>query len=369
MIRKITKFLPHILQTILYMVLFGYGGYQLGLVASTQSVLYALFLLVLMGVFIFVSIMIHEAGHLVFGLLSGYTFSSFRILHFMWYKVDGKIKQTRYSVPGTAGQCLMIPPSVEVSTPYFWYHVGGGLMNIIASLLTLPFYLVFQEHQSIFFLFMWINFSLAVMNLIPMGDIVSNDGYNILNLYKSKEARKMTALSLHVLDAQVRGIRLKDMDSHYFENIDSGDLSNPMTSIGILYLINRELDKGNYDEAYRQMLEVLHSDSIRSTKLHTQLLWLEVIFFDLLNEDYHHLEEKFTKDLEKLALQLSKARHLQVIRFFYAYEKLYKRNEEAANKWLHQFETVSTTYPYKADVEVEKELLALAQQKSASILS
>ena len=29
---------------------------------------------------------IHEGGHLVFGLLTGYKFSSFRIMSFMWVK-------------------------------------------------------------------------------------------------------------------------------------------------------------------------------------------------------------------------------------------------------------------------------------------
>ena len=34
----------------------------------------------------FLQIIIHEAGHLVFGLLTGYKFSSFRIGSFMWIR-------------------------------------------------------------------------------------------------------------------------------------------------------------------------------------------------------------------------------------------------------------------------------------------
>ena len=40
---------------------------------------------------IIVQIIIHEAGHLIFGQLSGYEFSSFRIFSFMWIKKNGKI--------------------------------------------------------------------------------------------------------------------------------------------------------------------------------------------------------------------------------------------------------------------------------------
>ena len=34
-------------------------------------------------------IVVHEGGHLVFGLLSGYRFSSFRVASFMWIKQEG----------------------------------------------------------------------------------------------------------------------------------------------------------------------------------------------------------------------------------------------------------------------------------------
>ena len=38
-----------------------------------------------------IQIIIHEAGHLVFGLATGYKFSSFRIYSWMWVKEDGKL--------------------------------------------------------------------------------------------------------------------------------------------------------------------------------------------------------------------------------------------------------------------------------------
>ena len=60
----------------------------------------------------FLQIVVHEAGHLVFGLLTGYQYSSFRIGSFMWVKLDGKIRLKRYSMSGTGGQCLMAPPDM-----------------------------------------------------------------------------------------------------------------------------------------------------------------------------------------------------------------------------------------------------------------
>ena len=66
-----------------------------------------------MYVALFFHIIIHEAGHLVFGLMTGYKFCSFRVASFMWLKENGKLKLKRLSVAGTGGQCLMSPPDIK----------------------------------------------------------------------------------------------------------------------------------------------------------------------------------------------------------------------------------------------------------------
>ena len=87
-------------------------------------------------VFYFVQVVVHEAGHLVFGLLTGYQFSSFRIGSFMWVKLEGKLKLKRYSLAGTGGQCLMAPPEmVDGKVPYVLYNLGGCLANLIVSVI------------------------------------------------------------------------------------------------------------------------------------------------------------------------------------------------------------------------------------------
>ena len=43
-------------------------------------------------------IIIHELGHLIFGLLSGYKFSSFRIGNIMLVKTGGKLKFKKLTI-------------------------------------------------------------------------------------------------------------------------------------------------------------------------------------------------------------------------------------------------------------------------------
>ena len=66
--------------------------------------------MVLVGLAMFLHSVVHETGHLVFGLLTGYKFVSFRIGSIMLIKESGKLRLKLYNIVGTGGQCLMMPP-------------------------------------------------------------------------------------------------------------------------------------------------------------------------------------------------------------------------------------------------------------------
>ena len=52
---------------------------------------------------------LHEGGHLVCGLLSGYRFLSFRVGSFTLLRQNGRLVLRRFYLPGTGGQCLLEP--------------------------------------------------------------------------------------------------------------------------------------------------------------------------------------------------------------------------------------------------------------------
>lgn len=86
-------------------------------------------------------IILHETGHLVCGLLSGYKFVSFRIYSLTFIKMDGRLRVRRYSIAGTGGQCLLTPPDLPLKKiPTGWYNFGGVLFNIIALLAVVPLF-------------------------------------------------------------------------------------------------------------------------------------------------------------------------------------------------------------------------------------
>ena len=90
---------------------------------------------------ILLQFIIHEAGHLVFGLLSGYRFASFRIGNLMLIRQNGRIRLRRLSLPGTGGQCLLIPPDLKNGRlPVVCYLMGNAILNLVS----VPFFWSFH---------------------------------------------------------------------------------------------------------------------------------------------------------------------------------------------------------------------------------
>lgn len=57
---------------------------------------------------------IHESGHLVMGLLTGYDFVSFRVGSFTVIKENGKLVRKKFNIAGTGGQCIL---TKEIQNP------------------------------------------------------------------------------------------------------------------------------------------------------------------------------------------------------------------------------------------------------------
>ena len=91
------------------------------------------FSLLFCGVGIVVHTILHEAGHLLFGLATGYKFVSFRIFNRMIAKEKDGLKVRKFSIVGTMGQCVMEPPCHTEQVPFFWYNAGGVAMNILLT--------------------------------------------------------------------------------------------------------------------------------------------------------------------------------------------------------------------------------------------
>ncbi len=171
------------------------------------------FMIVILWLVMVASIIIHEGGHLVMGLLTGYKFQSFRIFSLQLSKNEDGFKFSRRKVPGTQGQCLMVPPETK-PLPIFWYNFGGVLFNSITALvaLILMFVLDVKTLLSIILVFtIVVNLMFAITNWMPSKK-TQNDGNNYRAIKDNEVSIEAFYLTLNFNAQLNQDIRMKDLD-------------------------------------------------------------------------------------------------------------------------------------------------------------
>ena len=332
-----------------------------------EDVLTMIMLFLGMYISFLVQLIVHELGHLVFGLLTGYRFSSFRIGSFMWVKEEGKLRLRRLSIAGTGGQCLMIPPDiVDGKLPVVLYNLGGAIMNVAVGILFLGLSFLPSKLIAVFFLMAAvIGIAFAVINGVPLRlGVVDNDGYNAFSLKRHPDALRGFWVQMKANELTAKGVRIKDMPADWFEVPDDTQMKNSMIAPLGVFACNRLMDEHRFEEADALIQRLLSLDS-GIVGLHRGMLLCDRIYCELLGQNRPQvLEECLTKEQHKFMRSM---KHFpSVIRTRYVYTLLAQHDQEAAARLEAAFEKSVETYPYSSDVASERELMALAQSKAMS---
>ena len=324
----------------------------------------AAFLLALLA-----QITLHEGGHLVCGLRSGYRFCSFRVGSLMWMRTeDGHLRLRRLRLAGTGGQCLMAPPDmVGGRLPVTLYNFGGALANLLTAALSLALYGPARRVPLLaaFLLFLAVigGFT-AAMNGIPLrlGNI-DNDGRNALSLGHDPAALRAFWVQMKVAEAQARGLRLREMPEDWFSMPGDEALQNAMTAAQGVLVCNRLVDEGRLAEADRAIAHLL-AGSRGLPGLYRGLLVCDRVTVELLGEARPAVLADFlTQGQVKFMGQMK--RFPSVLRTRYLHALLAERDPAKAAAIRARFETVAGTYPYPADIASERELMALGDARAA----
>lgn len=322
--------------------------------------------MIIMYIASFVQTIIHESGHLIFGLITGYKFVSFRIGHFMFIKEKGRLKIKLYNVVGTAGQCLMMPPQWNEKIPYRLYNLGGCIMNAATALFALAAYFA-AGAEGFFALCMAMlavmGLSMALTNGIPMrvGGI-SNDGMNAALLGKKENTLRAFWLQLYVNGLIAKGERYRNMPREWFRLPEGEELSDPICCAMGVMLYNFCFDMHEFDEAEQTINYMLNAPGlldVEKNELLCELLFLRVLRGAPKEEIDSLLTPKLDKYIKATANYVSRRR------LAYAYQLLYLKNYSTAQKCLEVFERTAATYPYSAETENEREIIEIVQQKAS----
>lgn len=318
----------------------------------------------ILGAF-FVQAIIHELGHLVFGLLTGYKFISFRIGSMMFIKESGKLRLKIYNVVGTGGQCLMMPPPWNENLKTVLYNLGGCIFNFVSAVIFLAIFAA-MEKGSFWAVFsgmlVAVGFGNVLMNGIPLqiGGI-SNDGRNALLLGKNPVALRAFWLQLYVNGLISAGERMRNMPEEWFFMPSGEDLFDPMVcTVGVMKY-NYFYDTHDFEKAELMAEYMLRAPGLLG--IHRNELLCELLFLKIFRgAEPSEIDSIYTKELDKYIK--ATANYVSRRRLAYAYNLLYKRNLTMAQKCLEVFEKTVKTYPYSADIENEKEVVELIKAKA-----
>lgn len=341
-----------------------YGLYaeESGFPAGVFGAIGVLFLGFVVGMYL--QIAVHEAGHLLCGLLTGYRFCSYRLGSLMIQREEGRLRLRRMTLAGTGGQCLMAPPPWSEDLPATLYNLGGCLMNLFTAALCLLIWLPLRHHWlgGLPLVCALVGVVFALLNGIPMkvGGI-DNDGRNILSLRKSAAARRAFWTQMKVCEAQSKGLRLYQMPEDWFVWQQS-QLDNPLMATVAVFACNRLMDQGKIPEA-NQAIGALLACKSGLPGIYRNLLTGDLLCCRLLAGDPEGAKALITPEWERFCKSMKT--FPSVLRTQYFRALLLEHDRESAQKALSAFERTAKTYPYPAEIEGERELLELARSAAA----
>ncbi len=303
-----------------------------------------------MYLLLMLQIVIHETGHMIFGLLSGYTFCSIRFGNLMILKENGKLKMKRFSLAGTGGQCIMIPPEGE-DIPVILYNLGGVLMNLIVSVIALIVWIIFPTSPLVSYLlliFVVIGIGYVVVNGVPLKEIVNNDGANALELSKDPHARKAFQIMFLINAETSKGVDITEMPEEWFFMPAEEDLHNSISSsIGVFYC-NRLFAMKKFEEA-KIAMESMIRDSVELVAVYKNMLTCDLIYIAVLEGDYDHAKELHTSEIQKFMKTMVSQPDVQ--RDAYAYTLKVEQDEKKANNIVTKLNQMRKNYPYPSEID------------------
>ena len=315
----------------------------------------------------FLQIVLHEAGHLVFGLLTGYNFVSFNVFGFIWQKgPDGKLRMGRMQIAGAGGQCLMAPPEYnDGEFPFALYNLGGVLMNLLtgAAFALLAAVIPVTWLKILLLMQTMVGVAFALTNGLPLRtEAIQNDGKNLLCIRKDEVARRAFWVQMSVAAEQARGRRIKSMPEEWFAPAPEDKMDNVIVSAVAVINTTRLMDKLDFDAAEKEIRALLAREK-GVLGLYRTSIACDGAVCELIAGRPADLTESLSTKANQQIMKAMK-RHPSILRTQYAIALLKERDVQKADKLLAAFEAAAKKHPNPQEIVAERELIFAIQAAS-----
>lgn len=314
---------------------------------------------------VFLVVLIHEAGHLVMGLLTGYEFVSFRVGSLTWVKENEKLVRKKFAIAGTGGQCIMTHARVEhpEDIPFFWYHFGGVFFNIITVCVSV-LVVIFAPNPFVkigFAMLGLVSAALGIVNILPTKSTgVATDGYNLALLMKSKLDRVCIYKLLLINAMQYEGVKLEDMPKELTTFSDEEKSCESGAALRVIET-NMLLDRHEFEQAEMLYAKLSNDDDMPGVYKNECLC--EQMFCMIMNgKSKAEINKVYDKKLKQY-IEATGKYYVMRKRLMYAYYRLVEKDDEKANKEYELAENMKNTYPSVGEYLAEMELMQVVAEK------
>ncbi|KAB7671760.1 hypothetical protein [Bacillus sp. B1-b2] len=344
------KILPTIIMMLVGMV-FGAAIALVGVTREWNTYSLILAFICLIGFYI-IHIIIHEAGHLLFGKITGYSLVSFRIFSHMWVVTENGLRYKKLYVPGTLGQCLMSPPPyVKGNYPFKLYLLGGVIMNFLSSLLLALFFLASGEFPLIALIFVLLGIMVGLTNLIPYG---FNDGMSLKMAWNNENKQKQLYTQFYVNAETTKGVSYRDLPEELFE-LPPEDNRTDYFSVWIICMqLVRAMDRFDFVES-KHIIDSLWKKKDQLIPLYKLEIAKERLFLLLLLEI--DKEEAISIYEDKKLKKYLTIKQMSNKRILAAYEWYVNNDLVKAKNLCDEGLQLEKINPNKADAELERKLI------------
>ncbi len=303
-------------------------------------------------IFYIISIPIHELGHLVFGLITGSRFSSFRLFSFVWYKENGCLRFKKSGNKFMLGQSLMGPPENEADFRFVLYNLGGGFFNLLTVAILVCIALLTGGFSYVLIGGIAASALTGLMNLVPMTIQVPNDGMNVIKALQSPEARHGFYVIMQANNEMMNGKRFRDFDEQLFALPENADLRNHFVANLLLWDAARLYDSGLIDACFEKYSKL---DLNELTPYFKHSVQLDYLYYYIVHRpDYDKARTLYAQRKMKKYLE---APLPMCTRTHAAYQFFVIGNKSVAAELLQKAKVQIDSFPNKGFALMEKDYL------------